>query len=254
MLTLLQQKEFIPEETILEEDPIPFESPHLGTCYAASIQGRDRVTRVGRNPDAPYVAFTGERCAEAEGFTLHANVHIHGRDRSALEHLIRYMARPAVASQRLSLLPDGRVSYRLRRTWNDGTHTLVFEPQEFIEKLAALVPPPRAHLVSYHGVFGPNAVWQSEIVPRQTTTRRSKRGCCGEADPDGKEESGRCNRYTMAELLRRAFKIDILECPHCHGRRRLIPMITDHPVIRAILECQHLSTAPPPIHPARWPP
>ena len=172
VLTLLQQKGLIPEEAILEEDPIPFESPQLGACYAASVQGRDRVARVGRNQDAPYVAFTGERCAEAEGFTLHANVHIHGRDRFTLERLIRYMARPAVASRRLSLLPDGRVSYRLRRAWNDGTHTLVFEPLEFIEKLAALVPPPRAHLVSYHGVFGPNAAWRSAIVPQKLPNNR----------------------------------------------------------------------------------
>ena len=210
---------------------------------------------MGQSPDAPYVAFTGERCAEAEGFSLHANVCVDGCDRPGLEKLCRYMARPAIATERLSLLPDGRVSYRLRRRWNDGTHTLVFTPLEFIEKLAALVPPPRAHLVSYHGVFGPNAAWRSEIVPHPTNNHRATRSCCGgEADPDGKEESGRSQRYTFAELLQRVFQIDILECPHCHGRRRMISMITDPPVIRAILECLHLATDPPPIHPARWPP
>jgi Putative transposase len=33
----------------------------------------------------------------------------------------------------------------------------VFTPQELVEKLAALVPPPRFHLVRYHGVLGPCA-------------------------------------------------------------------------------------------------
>ncbi len=174
--------------------------------------------------------------------------------RKRLKGLCKYMARPAIATGRLSLLPDGRVSYRLRRRWNDGTHTLVFTPMEFIEKLAALVPPPRAHLVSYHGVFGPNAAWRSEIVPNPTTSRRAKTTCCGNTEPDEKEESGRSHRFTWAELLMRVFQIDILKCPHCHGRRRMISMITDPPVIRAILECLHLSTNPPPIHPARWPP
>ncbi|WP_238157879.1 transposase [Klebsiella pneumoniae] len=28
---------------------------------------------------------------------------------------------------------------------------------DFIAKLAALVPPPRAHLTRFHGVFAPNA-------------------------------------------------------------------------------------------------
>ena len=33
----------------------------------------------------------------------------------------------------------------------DGTTHVVFEPLELLEELAALVPPPRFHLVRYHG-------------------------------------------------------------------------------------------------------
>ena len=33
----------------------------------------------------------------------------------------------------------------------------VLSPQELIEKLAALVPPPRLNLVRYHGVLAPHA-------------------------------------------------------------------------------------------------
>ena len=41
------------------------------------------------------------------------------------------------------------------KTLADGTQVLVLEPCDLLRKLAALVPPPRAHLVRYHGVFAP---------------------------------------------------------------------------------------------------
>jgi hypothetical protein len=56
--------------------------------------------------------------------------------------LCRYVARPALASQRLSRLPDGRLLYRLKHRWRDGTTGVVFTAGELLEKLAALVPPP----------------------------------------------------------------------------------------------------------------
>jgi hypothetical protein len=43
----------------------------------------------------------------------------------------------------LSVLPDGRLLYRLKRRWRYGTTHVIFEPLELMEKLAALVPAPR---------------------------------------------------------------------------------------------------------------
>jgi len=39
--------------------------------------------------------------------------------------------------------------------WKTGTTHVAFEPVDFIAKLAALVPPPRAHLSRFRGVFAP---------------------------------------------------------------------------------------------------
>jgi hypothetical protein len=64
--------------------------------------------------------------------------------RMRLERLCRYVGRPPVALDRLSTLADGRLKYRLKRRWRDGTTHVIFEPLEFIEKLAALVPTPKA--------------------------------------------------------------------------------------------------------------
>src|SRR5437867_5438349 len=105
------------------------------------------------------------RCAAAGGFNLHANVSIGARDRERLQRLLRYAARPALALERLSKLPDGRLVYRLKRPWSDGTTDLVFEPQDFIAKLAALVPAPRIHLTRFHGILAPAAKWRPLIIP-----------------------------------------------------------------------------------------
>ena len=42
---------------------------------------------------------------------------------------------------------------------------MVLSPDELLENLAALVPPPRLNLVRYHGVLAPNAVDRAQIVP-----------------------------------------------------------------------------------------
>jgi Putative transposase len=72
------------------------------------------------------------------GFTLHANVAIPAADRLRLERLFRYCARPPIVIQRLELLGDGRILYRFKRPWRDGTTHIVFGPLEMIEKLSAV--------------------------------------------------------------------------------------------------------------------
>ena len=47
----------------------------------------------------------------------------------------------------------------------DGTSHAVMSPLEFMQRLAALVPHPRLHLIRVHGVLAPNATLRSEIVP-----------------------------------------------------------------------------------------
>ena len=90
-------------------------------------------------------------------FSLHANVYCGPEQRDKLEKLCRYVARPAVAEERLKLKGNGDVLLRLKKPYSDGTSHLVFSPMEFLEKLAALVPPPRAHLTRFHGVLAPHA-------------------------------------------------------------------------------------------------
>ncbi|WP_437901692.1 transposase [Sorangium sp. So ce124] len=54
---------------------------------------------------------------------------------------------PPFSLERLALLPDGRIAYRLRRPRRNGATHLVLEPIAFMARLAALIPPPRYPLL-----------------------------------------------------------------------------------------------------------
>ena len=196
-------------------------------------------------PDSP----TAQTVSWSTGHTAKSSFRVEGStrgtDREGLERLCRYVARPAIATERLSELPDGRIAYDLRHPWSDGRTRVVFEPQSFLEKLAALIPPPRAHLVTYHGVLAPAAAMRSRVVPCASTARR----CRGEPG-----SSAPSRRYPWADLLKRVFAVDALSCHRCGGRREVLALITEGRVVRAILECLGLPTEGPVVHPARGPP
>jgi hypothetical protein len=121
---------------------------------------------------------------------------------------MRTVARPAVSTERLSVLPDGRLLYEFRHRWRNGTKHVVFEPLEFLAKLAALVPPPRFNLVRYHGILAPAAGWRSAIVPFSVEDEdRVRHNGCREAKhhPQGEKSHSRpCHsrNYTWAELMK----------------------------------------------------
>jgi len=302
---LLARRGFGPEASPAEADPLADRAPLLAALYGASVAGRiatgrragQRVLQVGDRVDAEDLpALEGERCASVGGVSLHANVAVPARDRRRLERLCRYVARPPVATERLTRLEDGRLLYRLRHRWRDGTTHIVFEPEELVEKLAALVPPPRFHLVRYHGILGPCASERDRVAPGDpasearerpaalassvawpdTPPQANRRGPC-EPTPDfqpgtrARESAGpmqelvprgdalpssdappspRPRRLAWAELLRRVFAADVLACPRCGERMRLLAAIQPPDATKAILACLELpSRAPPPAPP-----
>jgi hypothetical protein len=87
--------------------------------------------------------------------------------RGKLERLCRYIARPAVAIERLSRTAQGHVRYALKTPYRDGTTHVSFEALDFLSRLAALVPNPGVNLTRYHGVFAANHRLRAQIVPGQ---------------------------------------------------------------------------------------
>jgi len=70
---------------------------------------------------------------------------------------------PIACRNRLSVAPNGDVPYERKTPYRDGTTHLIFEPLDFIAKLAALVPPRRANLARFH--VAPSSRYRDRVVP-----------------------------------------------------------------------------------------
>ena len=150
--------------------------------------------------------------------------------------------------QAFSLCPD-RLTPRSRTC--SAADTLILEPSELLRRLAALVPPPRSHLVRYHGVCGPASERRSQIVPRPEENTPGPCPAANTAPPSPEATARReTSRIPWAELLLRVFREDVLVCP-CGGRRAVLAFITEKKVVKEILQHLGLPTTGPPIAPAR---
>ena len=113
---------------------------------------------------------------------------------------------------------------------------------ELLEKLAALVPLPRAHLVRDAGCVAPHSKLRAAIVP---TPRQQ--------GVDGEETKTGTPYWHWARLLGRVFDLAMATCPLCRrGSLRSNAAITQESVITRILHHLKLASVPPPIAPARW--
>ena len=65
----------------------------------------------------------------------------------------------------MSVNRAGQVVLKLKTAYRDGTSHIVMSPLEFMQRLAALVPRPRLHLIRFHGALAPNAKLRAAIVP-----------------------------------------------------------------------------------------
>ncbi len=227
----------------------------------ATGRGRGaRIRRLGNAPETVEAPEPGRCHARSNGFDLHAGLVVPAGQRERLERVCRYTLRPPVPRERLSVNREGQVVLHLRHRWADGTTHLVFDPIEFLGRLAVLVPRPRVNLVLYHGVLGPRAAWRREVVRRETSAGGGETvvievlgAQAGQADtPDAARRGARGHRW--AELMRRTFGVDVLACPRCGGRLRLIALIEEAAVIGRILRHLSLSTVIPAPRPARAPP
>ena len=114
---------------------------------------------------------------------------------------------------------------------------LLFDPVELLERLAVPTPRPRINLILYHGVLAPRAAWRSEIVEHPAADL-SGPATTEAASPEGDQLTAGCRRrgaLLWADLMRRTFGFDVLACPRCGGRLRLIALIEQGSVIQRIL-------------------
>jgi len=91
------------------------------------------------------------------GFSVDASVRIEATDRAGRERLLRYCARPPSALDRLRELDRECLIYDHPKRGPVGSGPQLLTPLELLDRLAALVPPPRLHRYRYFGVLAPNS-------------------------------------------------------------------------------------------------
>ena len=233
-------------------DPLLDNEPELARSMAASVRQRiafgdragEKVRRIGHGfgYEGELPELKGMRCASVNGFSLHANTDVAAHRRDQLERLLRYTARGAVSLERLTQDASGDLLYRFTRSWSDGTMGIKLSPLELIEKLSALVPPPRAHLIHYRGCLAPNSKLRAQVIPSPR-----QRGA------DSEEAKTKAPYWSWVRLLGRVFDLDMASCPFCQrGALHIISAITQEEVTTRILRHLKLASVPPPIAPARY--
>lgn len=178
--------------------------------------------------------YGGNQVGKIAGFSLHAGVATKTRERKKLERLCRYIARPGVSEKRLALTSHGKIRYELKTPYRDGTTHVIFEPLDFIAKLAALVPKPRANLTRFHGVLAPNSKHRIHVTPAKRGKGSNTQGLISKKNVEPPENEHK--EMTWAQRLKRVFNIDITICNHCGGAVRIIATIEDPLVIQKILD------------------
>jgi hypothetical protein len=249
-IRLLERRGVIGEQDVY--DPFSEESPVLAGMTAASVSNMiatgDRaglpVRRVLSDP-AQGVR-TSRLCYVSRGFSLHAARRVEAHDRAGLEQLCSYVTRPPLAAGSLEKVAEDKYLFKMKSSWSDGTSYIILSGHELLEKLSAIVPPPRAHTTRYHGLLAPNSTLRAKVVPAENN---------GNTPSEERQKSGSTKyRLTWAALLARTFQIDVSVCPACQGKMTIIAFITDPASVRRYLEGEGLEAEPPPVAPARSPP
>ena len=196
-------------------------------------------------------------CASLDGFTLHAATRAAALDPAGREALLRYVLRPPIAQERLQLRPDGLVRITLKKAYTDGTVAVDMDPLSLLCRLATSVPPPRFHTVRYAGVLASASPWRPRIAPKPPTEEPAAE-TTKPTKPDPTAPTGGYRPW--AELLARTFAVDVLTCPSCQGRMRLLAMVRDPASIARYLAavdeatevpCRSAGRGPPYWNPAR---
>ena len=116
-----------------------------------------------------------------------------------------------------------------------------FAPLSLLCRLAMSVPPPRQHIVKYAGVLAAASKLRAKIAPVPVASTDA-----AESPPKPRRGS----YFPWALLMRRTFGLDVLQCPKCRGRLKLLALVVDdHSIARYLKnigEPSHLPARAPP--------
>jgi hypothetical protein len=95
--------------------------PTLAFVYAAAARGVDLSGERAGQPSLRLIQKDHTKKAEPHaavvgGINIHAGVAFDARDKLRMERMCRYLARPPIAQDRLTLRDDGCVQYNMKKT------------------------------------------------------------------------------------------------------------------------------------------
>ncbi len=224
-------------ESNLATSAVSGQSPPAGPQWSAGLQPlRPRA-----------LAYDKPLCASLDGCTLHAATRAGGLDGEGREALLRYVLRPPIAQERVEQRPDGLVRITLKKAYADGTVAVDMDPLSLLCRLATSVPLPRFHTIHYAGVLAAASPWRSRLTPPLPPTAE---------DVEPEKRVRKSGYRPWAELLQRTFAMDVLTCPSCQGRMRLLAVVKNPAgIARYLAAVGGLREAPgrsPPRAPPYW--
>jgi hypothetical protein len=258
-------------EALEVDDSFAASDPVLAQLAVAAVAGLPPAGPAERKREPVVLAarggpeIVGDLVVQDCGFNLHAKTYAGAVDDDARARLLRYILRPPLSQERLTVLPDHRVRLTLKRPWSDGTYALDMDALALLARLASAVPPPKQHLTRYSGVLAAAAHWRPLIIPPAPADPSASAAPAPPptstpaqpafTKPSKPPPSGtRCRYIRWAELLRLTFGLTLDKCPACGGRMKLRALVRDPESIERFLRHQGLWSPPENIAPARAPP
>ena len=150
------------------------------------------------------------------GFSVDASVRIEAQDRAGLERLLRYCARPPFAMERLRQ-EGAALVYRCAKQHSEPASDkrggkaghITLTPLELIDRIAALVPPPRTHRHRYFGVLAPNSPLRAAVTAMAAPAQQA-----------AVQRLGKTARATRARLGWHLMAMPAALVHSCHSPRR----------------------------------
>jgi hypothetical protein len=257
----------------------PAPPPSVGELAELLVVLRKRIfRRMLRLGAVPYSTIAEMMTWPHSGFTLDSGTRIEAGDRDALKRLLLYFLRPALSLKKLTYKPEeSSVRYQVSRT-HGGPSYHEWPAVEFVGRVAALVPPPRKHVVRYYGALGPRSpvrravteatrgkASEGELLSGYSVTLPGKveRAARRAASAAGKAAASllsveaalpRVIARSWAACMRKIFEVDPVKCGKCGGEMKLVAVILDDKELDRILAHQGWPTEFPKTRPSRAPP
>ena len=139
------------------------------------------------------------------GFSVHNSVTVGPENAAGSERLARYLLRPPLSLERMSLAAEGSVLYRRKAPGRFGGSQATFDAMDFLARLLMHIPQPKLHTVRYYGEYSSVA-----RARRRAEEAEAQEEAGGAATVLPCAAERRRLRRAWAQMIRRIYEVDPL--------------------------------------------